>query len=91
MGTLRAHYIFLLRKAKMTDTPQQTPDPLERSHASRARVETAVALLGAVFGGVAMLSGLHPITQGIIGGAVAVVMLYAGIAWLRTYFAKRRR
>lgn len=72
-------------------TQQEIKDTkLSASHGKRAKIETVVALCGAVFGGVAMLSGLHPITQGLIGGAVAIVILYAGIAHLRAWNAKRR-
>lgn len=74
------------------DTSEQTPSPgpVAKSHTHRAKIETIVALIGAVGGGVAMLSGLHPIAQGLIGGAVAVVILYAGIAHLRAHGARRR-
>jgi divalent metal cation (Fe/Co/Zn/Cd) transporter len=76
----------------MLETPKPpSPTPVADAHTQRSKVETVVAVLGAVFGGVAMLSGLHPVAQGMVGGAVAIVIIYAGIAHLRAYNARRRR
>lgn len=72
----------------MVDEP--TPTPVADAHAGRFRIELAVAIISAVFAGLASLSGLNPTAQTIMVTAAAVVGVYAGIAFIRARSARRR-
>lgn len=75
----------------MTDeTPPTPPTPVADAHASRFRVEMAVAIISAILTGLGALSGLNPTAQAIVATAAAVVGVYAGIAFIRARGAKKR-
>lgn len=70
--------------------PTQTPPPeLSKTHARRSRVEAMIAIVGGMVGFVGALAGLDPTAQIIIGTAVAVVLIGAGVSYLRASKARR--